>query len=78
MNKWNIHAVLLVLGALLITPAQATTVTFNLGTVFSTGSVAPDGPAPYATVTLDDGGGTGSVIMTLDVASTVGDANLDQ
>ena len=78
MKKWNVHAFLLVLGALLFTPAQAATVTFNLGTVFSAGAVAPDGPAPYATVTLDDGGTSGTVAMTVQVAGTVGDADLDQ
>jgi hypothetical protein len=66
------------LAAAIIAPVQAATVTFNLGTVFSDGSAAPDGPAPYATVTLDDGDGAGTVIMTVDVASTVGAADMDQ
>ena len=78
MNKWNIHSALLVLGALLIAPAQASVVTLNLGTVFSDGSVAPDGPAPYATVTLDDGGGTGQVNMTVNVSANIGQAFLEQ
>ena len=78
MKKWNIHAFLLVLGALLITPAQATTVTFNLGTVFSDTSVAPDGPAPYATVVFDDGGSSGSVTMTLTMSANIGQAILTQ
>ena len=59
-------------------PVQAATVTFNLGTVFSSGAVAPDGPAPYATAVFDDGGGTGTVQLTLTVASTVGGAAMDQ
>ena len=66
------------LAATFTAPVGATTVTFNLGTVFSSGAVAPDGPAPYATVFFDDGGGFGTVIMTVDVASTVGAADMDQ
>ena len=78
MKKWNIHAFLLVLGALLISPAQATSVTFNLGTVFSDDSIAPDGTAPYATVVFDDGGTSGSVTMTLTVSPNVGQAILTE
>ena len=64
------------LAAAIVAPAQAATVTFDLDTVFSDGAVAPPGPTPYATITLDDGGGTGSVIMTIDVTTTVGEADL--
>ena len=78
MKKWGVFAILFALGSLLISPVQAATVTFNLGTVFSDGSVAPDGPAPYTTVNLDDGGGTGTVIMTLDVSADIGVADLAQ
>jgi len=59
-------------------PAHAATVTFNLDTVFSTGSVAPGGPAPYGTITFDDNGSSGSVQMTIDVSASVGMADLTQ
>jgi len=60
------------------TSIQASIVTFELGTVFSSGSVAPDGPAPYGTVVFDDGGTAGSVDMTVSLASTIGSANMTQ
>lgn len=66
------------LAAICATPASAATVTFNLDTVFSSGAVAPDGPAPYATLTLDDGGGTGTVVMTASVSGDVGAAYLEE
>ena len=66
------------LAATFAAPAGATVITFNLGTVFSDGAVAPDGPAPYARVTLDDGGGTGQVNMTADVSADVGQAFMEQ
>ena len=60
------------------TQTQASTITLNLDTVFSSGSTAPDGPSPYGTITLEDGGTAGSVTMTVDVASTVGIADMIQ
>ena len=58
-----------VLLAAMAVPAQAATVTFNYTESF--GAVPPDGPAPYATATFDDGGGVGSVTLTMSVAPTV-------
>jgi len=64
--------------ALSAVSVQASVVTFNLGTVFSDGSIAPDGPAPYAVVTLDDSYSAGSVTMTIALSSDIGDAHLTQ
>jgi hypothetical protein len=75
-RAWSTLAMLSVF--FLTASAHASTVTFNLGTVFSDGSVAPDGPAPYATVTLDDGGVTGQVNMTASVSADVGQAFMVQ
>ena len=61
-----------------VTPVHAATVTFNLSTVFSDGAVAPDGPAPYGTVILDDGGTAGSVQMTVNVSGGVGIADMTE
>ena len=61
-----------------VMPVHAATVTFNLSTVFSDGAVAPDGPAPYGTVTLDDGDTAGSVQMTVDVSGSVGLADMTE
>jgi hypothetical protein len=52
--------------------AQAAIVTFNLNS--SLGDVPPDGPAPYATITLDDAGSAGTVQMTVSAAGTIGAA----
>jgi hypothetical protein len=54
--------------------ATAATVTFNYDQSF--GAVAPDGPAPWATAVFDDGGGVGSVTLTMTVAGTVGMADV--
>lgn len=67
-----------VLAATYAAPAGAATVTFNFGTVFTTGAVAPDGPAPYATAVFDDGDGTGTVQLTLTSSGSVGIADLTQ
>ena len=64
------------LAAAIAAPAQASTVTFNYGTSF--GAVTPDGPAPYATATFDDGGGTGTVHLTMTASSSIGDADITQ
>jgi hypothetical protein len=53
---------------------QAASVTFNYTQSF--GAVPPDGPAPYATATFDDFGGVGSVQLTMQVAPTVGEADV--
>ncbi len=79
LSRSRAWSTLLVLSGFFLTASvHAATVTFDLGTVFSSGAVAPDGSAPYATITLDDSGGTGTVIMTTDVATTVGAADLTQ
>jgi hypothetical protein len=57
------------LAALAAMPAQAATVTFDYGVSF--GAVSPDGPAPWATSVFDDGGGSGSVTLTMSVAASV-------
>jgi hypothetical protein len=49
--------------------ASAASVTFLYTESF--GAAAPDGPAPYATATFDDGGSAGSVTLTMNVAPTV-------
>jgi len=54
--------------------ATAASVTFNYTESF--GSVPPDGPAPYATATFDDGGTAGSVTLTMSVAGTVDGADV--
>ena len=54
--------------------ASAASVTFNYTESF--GSVPPDGPAPYATATFDDGGTAGSVTLTMTVAGTVDGADV--
>lgn len=76
--KQFVRAAAVMLATTLVLPVQAATVTFNLSQVFSDGAVAPDGPAPYATVTLDDGGGSGSVVMTLSISGDVGAADLTE
>jgi hypothetical protein len=55
-------------------PVQAASVTFNYTESF--GAVPPDGPAPYATAIFDDGGSAGSVTLTMQVAPTVGGADV--
>jgi len=57
------------LAAVAVSPVQAATVTFNYDQSF--GTVSPDGPAPWATAVFDDGGVSGSVTLTMSVASTV-------
>jgi len=54
--------------------ANAGTLTQNY--VDSFGATAPDGPAPYATSFFDDGGSAGTVTLTIDVAATVGEADV--
>jgi hypothetical protein len=62
--------------ALAVSPLQAATVTFNYTESF--GAVPPDGPAPYATSVIDDGGGSGSVTLTMTVAPSVNLADVTQ
>jgi hypothetical protein len=57
------------LAAVAVSPAQAATVIFNYDQSF--GAVSPDGPAPWATSVIDDGGGSGSVTLTMTVAPSV-------
>jgi hypothetical protein len=59
-------ALLVVAGtvASFISGAQAGTVTFELTTEFS-GGQTPTSPGPWGTAVFDDGGGTGSVTLTI-------------
>lgn len=50
--------------------AQATIVSYNLDFEFSGGD-EPEGPPPWMTVSFDDGGGTGSVLLTISTAGLV-------
>ena len=52
------------LGLLIPSSARAAAITFDLVFEFS-GGTAPEGAAPWLTVTLDDGGTPGSVDLTL-------------
>lgn len=65
------------LAAVASSPVQAGTVTFNYDVVFSAGSVAPDGPAPYLTATFDDGNTPGSVNLAMTISADVGGADVD-
>lgn len=56
------------------TEARAGTITHDYSISF--GEAPPVGPAPYASATFDDGGSAGTVTLTIDVAATVGDADL--
>lgn len=47
-----------------VNQVQATTLTYNLGTVFS-GKPLPSGTAPWLRAVFDDNGGIGSVTLTL-------------
>ena len=60
----------------LATPEGAATVTFDYNISF--GAVTPDGPAPFATASFDDGGGVGSVTLTMAVSATVGLADVTE
>ena len=71
---WSALSAATLLAAVAVSPVQAATVTFNYTESF--GAVPPDGPAPYATATFDDGGGSGSVTLTMAVAATVGEADV--
>lgn len=62
--------------ALLAMNVSAATVTFQYTESF--GAVTPDGPSPYATATFDDAGSAGSVTLTMQVASTVGAADVTE
>ena len=62
------------IAAVSVSTVQAATVTFEYTESF--GAVPPDGPAPYATATLDDGGGSGTVTLTMSVAASVGAADV--
>jgi len=50
---------------------QATMLTFNLDTEFS-GATAPAGSTPWLTATFNDGGGTGSVTLTMQATNLTG------
>jgi hypothetical protein len=53
---------------------EAGTISFDYDISF--GTVAPDGATPYATALFDDGGTPGSVTLTVNVAATVGGADI--
>ena len=56
--------------------ASAATLTFRYNDSF--GSVTPNGPAPYATSVFDDGESAGTVVLTMFVAATVGNADVTE
>jgi hypothetical protein len=56
-------------------PAGAAMLTFNYNYEFS-GAQAPGGAAPWMTATLDDGGGTGSVTLTISTGGLGGNENV--
>ncbi len=58
----------------LFSEANATTISHGYNISF--GQTPPDGPAPYATYTFDDANSPGTVTLTIDVAATVGAADL--
>ena len=65
--KWALSAALMVVFGLTGGEAQASMMTYGLGTAF-TGKVDPSSPLPsngWLTATFDDGGGSGKVIVTL-------------
>ena len=55
---------------------NAATVTHEFS--FSFGAVTPDGPAPYATAVFDDGGSPGTVTLAIEVAASVGIADVTE
>ena len=69
MNKLSKSFYGLALGAFLLlgwAPASmATVLVIELDTEFSDGGDSPNGPAPWVTLTFDDGGGSGSVTLTI-------------
>jgi hypothetical protein len=62
-----------VAGLTVASAVQAGTVTFQLTTEFS-GGQTPTSPGPWGTATFDDGGGTGSVTLTIST-NLAGDAS---
>ena len=57
-----------------LTAVDAATLSFDYDHSF--GAVAPEGPAPYATAVFDDGNTPGTVTLTVEVAATVGEADV--
>lgn len=57
-------------------PSIGHTSTVLLGYTESFNPVPPDGPTPYAEAIFDDGGATGTVTLTLSVATTVGSSDI--
>lgn len=62
--------------AVSIVPAHAAVVTFEYTESF--GAVSPDGSSPWATATFDDGGGTGSVTLTMTASADIGAADITE
>lgn len=67
-------AIIISISALIHAYSYASTVTLAYTDSFN--PVPPDGPAPYAQAIFDDGGGAGTVRLTLNVAPTVGTADV--
>jgi hypothetical protein len=71
-GKFALFAGVAGLGLLLAAaPATATVITFELDTEFS-GAQEPQGTPPWVVATFDDGGGTGTVTLTLETSGLVG------
>ena len=69
-NYFNLLVVALALGVIFgDAPANATSYTYNLSSIF--GGFNPGGTAPWLTATINDGGGTGSVTVTMSVSSSL-------
>jgi MYXO-CTERM domain-containing protein len=83
MRKWWTAGAAFAAVVLCAVPVRATTVTYDLSVEFS-GATPPAGAAPWLRATFDDGGGAGSVTLTLAAVNLVGgefvsdwDFNLD-
>lgn len=63
MGRWIIALSLFCVLACSEVPAVGTVIVYEASALYS--GFSPEGPAPWATVTLDDGGSQGSVTMTL-------------
>ncbi|OPY89189.1 MAG: hypothetical protein A4E72_01185 [Syntrophus sp. PtaU1.Bin208] len=66
-RKWTLLAIMMLLSSLAAGQAQASMITYNLGTAF-TGQVDPNSPLTsngWLMATFDDGGASGKVTLTL-------------
>src|SRR5512135_3439364 len=66
--KSLVSAVVILLVGILSPVAVAGSISFSLGSVFSSGTVGvyPDGTLPWLVMTFDDHGSTGSVALTIE------------